>query len=571
MTSRTMTRPGHSYDDFALKIEPDAAGGFRILPLRSPFGGSRTTPFTPPFTAAELVHLMASLDETVWRSGTEASTRDLMRIPVQTPERDPSLTPQEVGHQLFSALFRDSIRDNLLLNLGRLESSSGQGLRIRLVTDVSQPGMAALTALPWELLCRTDRASFLVRELRTPFVRQLDVPHFISARPLLETVRVLVALSNPPGVAPLDVSRERSLIENAWGQTPRVSLQFLEHPTIRSLRQEVRQRPFDILHFVGHGGFDPHTGDGFIYLEDENGLAAKASGTVLAETLKSFGDVRLVFLNACETGRLPRRSGFAPYRGVASALVLGGVPAVIAMQFPITDLAAITFSEAFYGALASGDPLDVAVTEGRFAIYRTRDKSWEWATPVLYMGLPDGNIFALTPEQGTGNSAPAEAEREGESPSNDPTSKATEYLDQQLYKEAVQILTGHLEKSPENPTLLFRLALARIGGRRPRTLTLSTVKQVENDLRKSLLHSTGREGAHLWYLTALLKYDFYRFNGLRVSPPTVEESLAEASNAILEPFELRRLLDHVPTPQSPVRESIEKALTQAEQETPSGS
>ena len=80
-----------------------------------------------------------------------------------------------------------------------------------------------------------------------------------------------------------------------------------------------------------------------------------------------------------------------PYGGMAQGLVLQGATAVVAMQFPITDPAAVMFTGKFYGALAAGLPVDQAVSYARKALH-AKFRS-EWATPVLFMRSPDGNIF----------------------------------------------------------------------------------------------------------------------------------------------------------------------------------
>src|SRR5262249_39794219 len=82
------------------------------------------------------------------------------------------------------------------------------------------------------------------------------------------------------------------------------------------------------------------------------------------------------------------------YAGTAQTLLrTGGIPAVIAMQFKITDRAAIAFTGGFYGALARGYPIDAALAEARKTISSVREDDTEWATPVLYMRSPDGDIF----------------------------------------------------------------------------------------------------------------------------------------------------------------------------------
>ena len=71
------------------------------------------------------------------------------------------------------------------------------------------------------------------------------------------------------------------------------------------------------------------------------------------------------------------------------------MPAVVAMRHKITDPAAIAFSGTLYRRLAAGDPIDAAVTEGRIALNGSSGSS-EWATPMLFMRLPDGHLFKPT-------------------------------------------------------------------------------------------------------------------------------------------------------------------------------
>ncbi|HEX2370177.1 MAG TPA: CHAT domain-containing protein, partial [Acidimicrobiia bacterium] len=63
--------------------------------------------------------------------------------------------------------------------------------------------------------------------------------------------------------------------------------------------------------------------------------------------LHGYRPLRLALLNACEGAR---GSASDPFAGAAQSLVQQGIPAVIAMQFPITDRAAILFAQEFYGA-----------------------------------------------------------------------------------------------------------------------------------------------------------------------------------------------------------------------------
>jgi hypothetical protein len=112
-----------------------------------------------------------------------------------------------------------------------------------------------------------------------------------------------------------------------------------------------------------------------------------------------------VVLNACEGARTSRTD---PFAGAAQSLVQQGLAAVIAMQFEISDEAAITFSHEFYGALADGYPVDAALVEARKAIF-AQENGLEWGTPVLYLRAPDGRVFDVEQQPDTAVRRPSEA------------------------------------------------------------------------------------------------------------------------------------------------------------------
>ena len=99
--------------------------------------------------------------------------------------------------------------------------------------------------------------------------------------------------------------------------------------------------------------------------------------------------LRLAVLNSCEGART---SSDDPFAGTAASLVHREIPAVVAMQFEITDRAAIVFGGEFYAALADGYPVDSALAEARKAIFADQNDV-EWGTPVLFMRVADGRIF----------------------------------------------------------------------------------------------------------------------------------------------------------------------------------
>jgi CHAT domain-containing protein len=115
--------------------------------------------------------------------------------------------------------------------------------------------------------------------------------------------------------------------------------------------------------------------------------------SVFAQMLiRSRAIPRLVFLHLCESATVDSTANFA---GLAPQLIQAGVQAVVAMQYPITNRAAISFSRGFYRELAKGRAVDEAVQEGRWRI--TMDENAQaspsFGAPVLYMRSRDGIIL----------------------------------------------------------------------------------------------------------------------------------------------------------------------------------
>ena len=167
-------------------------------------------------------------------------------------------------------------------------------------------------------------------------------------------------------------------------------LDWLEPASPRSLRLALRDGNYHAIHYVGHSDFTA-AGNGVIYLEDpDDGNAVEVDETLFANLLSDQNALRLVVLNSCEGARTTLTD---PYAGVATTLVQLGVPAVVAMQFEISDRAAIVFAEELYtNLIGRRDPIDASVSEARKAIYSDVDKV-EWATPVLFVRDPDVELF----------------------------------------------------------------------------------------------------------------------------------------------------------------------------------
>jgi CHAT domain len=361
----------HEYEELKIRIEPDSAGGFTTY-ADGP-SGSAPGSFRLPIPEEEL------------KARVEALGRRVRAAPTHSPA-------VEFGQLLFDALFQDQIRGIYHESLAQAQAQ-GKGLRITLgLTRV--PG---LMQLPWEFLYHDD--DFLAISDWTPVVRYLDLP---TARPPLAMeppLRILAMVSAPTDVVRLDVDREKSIVERALRKlvdAGAVEIMWLEKATLEELQGTLRHAEyhgeFHVFHFIGHGAFDPRQNDGLLLLEDERGRASYTGGKSLGRTLKNHTSLRLAVLNSCEGGRAADDD---PFAGVASSLVRAQIPAVLAMQFEITDRAAAIFAGGFYGSLADGYPVDTALSQARLAIMNDQNPL-EWGTPILLMRVKDGRLFDVS-------------------------------------------------------------------------------------------------------------------------------------------------------------------------------
>jgi hypothetical protein len=386
------------YAELRLQFERGGDAGALFRVHASGAGGEAWGEFEVPFSELELENFVLKV------GGRRRVSRR-----VDSPEMD---LVRRFGQGLFESVFQARVRDVYRTSVSAARNE-GKGLRISL----SLAGTPELMDLPWEFLY--DDPRFLSVSTWTPVVRYLDLP--FERRPLTVTLplRILAMISLPAEAVRLDVDEERRKLERGLRElveADSVEITWLEEATLRALQRGLRRAEYHVFHFIGHAGYDSRLEDGVLLLEDESEGGRLVTGERLGTILNDHMSLRLAVLNACEGARTSPRD---PFSGVAASLVQREIPAVVAMQFEITDRAAIVFAEEFYAAIADGYPVDSAVAEARKAILAD-DNEVEWGTPVLFMRVPDGRIFDVAaaaahhvqvhaPEPDTGPATPSVA------------------------------------------------------------------------------------------------------------------------------------------------------------------
>jgi len=287
---------------------------------------------------------------------------------------------KELGKDIFETLFHGEVRR--LYDAARTAQPNGR-LHLIFTSMISW-----IADLPWEFAYDPERKNFLATS-EVNFTRNVDTAIPADRIPARDRLRILVVVAQPLGLAHLSVDEEIARVKSGFQDLIAAGLaevDVLLDATPALLHQTLEvSRPYDILHFIGHGEFNEETGVGYLVFENENQGVQTVDSQVLQQIVCRRG-VRLMFLNACETGK----GGRADFnRGVAPALVAAGVPVVVANQFSVLDVSATAFAQHFYWALAQGRSVGDAAREARVAVnYSISGEAIDWAVPVVFARNP---------------------------------------------------------------------------------------------------------------------------------------------------------------------------------------
>jgi CHAT domain/WD domain, G-beta repeat len=369
--------PTRSLSVFEVAIGPGAAPGmFKVEVVASPAGEASAT---VELDADALLARRGLLQQAVLASAVP-SRRVL-------PETEQPV--REAGQALFAALLGTGEVTGRYRAAAAVAAERGEGLRVVLRIDTP-----ALAGLPWEAMYDQAAGEYVCR--RDQLVRHVpvgSVPAPLGVRPPL---RILGVVSSPRGLPALDVEKEQEQLARALARPVSqglAELHWAPTATWADLQDLLLDGEWHVLHFMGHGDFDPERDEGVLALVREDGRADLVAAHRLTDLLRQARPMpRLVVLNSCSGAAAGASDLFS---GTAAALVRGGVSAVAAMQYEISDPAAVAFARGFYAAIARGRGVDDAISSGRVAILGTGDRTLEWVTPVLYLRGHDTRLFTL--------------------------------------------------------------------------------------------------------------------------------------------------------------------------------
>jgi len=298
-----------------------------------------------------------------------------------------------LGVNLFNAMFPGTVKR--LYDAARVDRLLAGGRLDVIITSM----IDWVADKPWEFAYDVSRESFLATE-SVNFTR--NVLTAVPAQDYIEHVgkplKLLVVVAQPVGLGLLSVEDELRVVRRGFEElidAGLVEVEFMMRAHIDQLHERLRKQDIDILHFVGHGEYDPNEDEGYLIFEDPDGRMQRVDSESLRQVLCLRG-LRLIFLNACETGTVGSRDRVFDFnRGVAPRLVAGGVPTLVANQYKVLDVSATEFAKHFYRWLALGATVGDAAREARVAVnYSVKGENIDWAVPVMYARNPGRMIYS---------------------------------------------------------------------------------------------------------------------------------------------------------------------------------
>jgi hypothetical protein len=295
---------------------------------------------------------------------------------------------KKFGILLFNSIFAGKINGLFRASLAsaRMENC---GLRLRLVIENEE-----ISLLPWEYIYDPSNEYYLCISPEIVVSRYINAQYPTTRAKASLPIRILVVVSSPSDLQPLDVGKEVRSLREAFKNIPDlISLSTLTTATLANLRQEIRTNQYHILHFIGHGVYNAENKRGYLALVDEAGQSKLVDEEIVSSLLTGSQTLKLFVLNACQTANSESQQAFV---GLAPRLVSQGALAVIAMQHDISDAAALVFAHDFYASIATGSPVDTSIQEARKALLQEMKSSErEFGTPVLFMRANDGYLFEI--------------------------------------------------------------------------------------------------------------------------------------------------------------------------------
>lgn len=355
-----------------------------------------------PYELADIIALLRALEPPNFvASLTQEQRQRLRRLELLRNDRRLAYDALiQAGKALYTSLLPGKIGAAFDVAYAQARMSNKR-ITLQLRFD---PDEVLLAQYPWELLHVSDHA--LVASGQVELIRYVAYSEPPPSENRLLAARFLYIAPRPKGLDVLsDVEHQNirailqtSHLSNQW------SIDTLQPARYDILLDQLAKNQESIIHFDGHGEvarccpvcktlnsastlqclkpecrepIDDIPPEGLLVFEKDNGEADYISTAQMRNALTGR-QVQLAVLSSCKSGTV---RGTNTFSAMGPGLISAGIPAVVAMQSSILASDAAEFAKGFYSALAAGNTVAHAVTEGRRRLFRSN----AWFLPTLYL------------------------------------------------------------------------------------------------------------------------------------------------------------------------------------------
>ncbi|MBS1745953.1 MAG: CHAT domain-containing protein [Bacteroidetes bacterium] len=374
-----------------------------------------------------------------------------------TLARNKQLTKDQLGilgEHLYSVLLRERVFDKLT-DVVRNAKAEDCLVRIELVFRGDD---RSFFEWPWEYIYRPDLEGeddinmFLTEDPRYLIVRHLFKEDYRSSLIDGDEIRILFVASGPtlntknkkikfPPIIYNGIEKVLTGLssEPAANMIPfKINLSSLidmptERCTIENFIDKLKTKPH-IIHILAHGRFNEESKKGEILFMKNDGSEDWITGDRLKILINDDKNVKLIFLESCETGTM---NSLNPISGIAQQVSDINVPSVIAMQSEIVQTDAHLFAGVFYKTLFEGRSVYSGMKEAIIAIRNSNLKDENknsFGIPVLY-ARDEGVLFKMTEERNSQQVFSVSANMTAPSNNNDDNDMKTAEDQQKIIEE----------------------------------------------------------------------------------------------------------------------------------------
>jgi CHAT domain-containing protein len=168
----------------------------------------------------------------------------------------------------------------------------------------------------------------------------------------------------------------------------RCSVDVRHDVTCEGMSELVQGGGYDVIHYSGHAIHtdSPESSSLFFWQDDRShndpiGMLTTNQLNFIVERTK----LKFFYLSCCQGASAGASDKLRnnDFLGITHALLVGGVPAVLAMRWPLNDRTATFLASSFYSEMFKGAGIELSLFRARRRLQSRWPNDHSWLSPVL--------------------------------------------------------------------------------------------------------------------------------------------------------------------------------------------